>query len=89
MRSKYDPHSYVGIDPWRPCCAKCRSERIASKIDNSRPEPPRVGRKPGKTPVMVCDGWTCRDCGEPWDGSHLSVPEAAARDVKMLIDLGA
>lgn len=52
---------------WRPCCGNCRSERL---VDVER------ARHPGDA---IAVGWRCQDCSADWDGSELTVEEAADR----------
>jgi hypothetical protein len=72
------------IGPWSPRCGSCGGQRILGK-DNTPPEPPRAGRKPGPTPVMAGDMWSCRTCETPWDGGHLTWQEFLLRDTALAL----
>lgn len=56
----------TAVSPWRPCCGRCRGERLTEfGYDDPRPH--------------VDAGWRCLDCGAAWDGSELTAAEAADR----------
>jgi len=51
---------------WRPCCGKCRGDRLVDfGYDDPRPN--------------VETGSRCVDCGAVWDGSELTAAEVADR----------
>lgn len=55
------------VKPWRPCCGKCRGERLR-ELDDERPNADHVVR--------------CDDCGATWDGSTLTAAEIADRPAR-------
>jgi len=52
------------LTPWRPCCGKCRGERLL-EIEDPLPNGTHV--------------WRCQDCGADWDGAQLTSAEIAQR----------
>lgn len=52
------------MQTWRPCCGKCRGERLR-EVNDPRPHGEHAYR--------------CEDCGATWDGSELTAAEAADR----------